>query len=201
LYYYIIHFTNSDINPDAEQAGEGIYQYFLLNNIKLWSKNDVLSSEPFMLKLNGPFLSDLSKIMSTPEKDLPGRLKKLKKDISNRKINAALMYYNKIPLKDSGLATQSVGNHAYWKINKAALVKNANKPESFRICLYSAHATQTSPGAIIISDRTPFATFYMRDHVLAAGKPGLRDEFGGSGAKLLKRNNMPFKLPPGAFGE
>ncbi len=176
LNYFAVRFVETGLQPELEQAGEGIYHYVLMNKRKIWPKKDLLGEKPFALKLDLEYLNKLSAIMNTPEKNLSGELKKLKNSIKEGKTDPSISTYTNNEVKNLGLDTQSHDKRVYWKIDSKALRTEGAGAGSFRMTFFSGSRKNPRTGAFKIDDRTAYATILFRYHRLVAGQQSLTDE-------------------------
>lgn len=195
--YYILRFTGSDIESDAEMIGEGIYHYFLVTDVLTWQKTPVPDSSPFMMKLNNNFLLDFDQAMNTPENKLSPELKKLKKDILARKIVPSDYFLTRTPVTYSGLESQMISGRAFWKINEKALTAGQEEERSFRMYAYSGTTKHIGSVSMDIKAKTGYATFFLRHHILKGDKPEIRCEIGDN----MSEPPVPSGLPPDAIWE
>ena len=196
LNYFVARFISTKTIPDAEQLGEGLFSYLLLDKVMVWQKGNAFGNQPVTITVNFDFVGKLIKLMNTDEKKLPPELKKLKKDILQGKINPATDYFITKKAENTGLGTQVAGNQIYWKINKEALTDAKNEAGVFRLTVFSGWRQNPGSGNFTIDDRTLYTTIALKHHVLAFGQSELSEEYRETPPAPVV---APPGLPPGAI--
>ncbi len=196
LQYLVARFVSADTISMAEQIGEGMYSYLMLEKVQIWPKKELYEGDPVMFTVDQRFIANLSALMSKDEKDLTSEQKELKKKILAGKVNLSDGYFLREKVQNTGLLTQVVGNHAYWKMNKSALTDAKDTAGYFKLTVFSGWQHVGVGDSFNTDDMTPYATIVLRHHVLKPGVGELAEDFSETKPAPVK---MPPGLPPGAI--